>query len=125
MSCPKSIDLPCHPVYSEFEVVVDVDSKNYTITVIRLQEPQGSQSEIGMLGSSKNHKIVKIKKGFDEIKICNKIFKYQECLNDEEVVEKAEDALRTQTIDGNEIENLVNLDSKHFANYCKTGKLTI
>ena len=81
-----------------------------------------------MLGSSKNHKIVKAEKRFNEIKINTKIEKDEEPLDNEEVVhvvDRAENALRTQTIDGKEIENHVNLNCKHFASYCRTGKLDI
>ena len=114
--------LPWRPIYNHYEVVVDVDFQNETITVIRLE---GSQSNIGMLGSSKKHIIVEMTKRFNEIKINTKIEKYEECLDNNEVVERAKEALRTQTINGEEIEKLVNLNSKHFANYCKTGQLAI
>ena len=58
--------LPFHAILdplqsSGFEVVVNVDPENKSITVLRLQEPLRSQSVIGMLGSSKNHKIAETK----------------------------------------------------------------
>ena len=119
LSYPRPFGLPCFPVDGDYEMVVDVDSQNKTITVIRLQEPQEGQSEISPL--SKNNKIVKIEKRFNETKINTKI----DCLDNEKVVDRAKKALETQTINGKEIENLVNLNSKHFAHYCKTGQLDI
>ena len=101
-------------------MVVDVDSNNKTITVIRLQEPQRGQSEISMLDSSEKHEIVETKKRFKEIKINSDTELYKNCIN--KVVDRAKEALKTQTINGKEIKNLVTLNSKHFANYCKTGK---
>ena len=133
LSYPRPLGLKCFPVDGDYEIVVDVDSQNKTITVIvvdvdsqnktitviRLQEPQEGQSEISPL--SKNNKIVKIEKRFNETKINTKI----DCLDNEKVVDRAKKALETQTINGKEIENLVNLNSKHFADYCKTGQLDI
>ena len=106
-------------------MVVEVDPENKTITVIRLQESQRGQSEISMLGSSKKHEIVEIEKRFNEIKINSDIEHHKNCINNKEIVERAKEALRTQTINGEEIEKLVNLNSKHFAYYCKTGQLAI
>ena len=119
LSYPRPFGLPCFPVDGDYEVVVDVDSENKMITVIRLQEPQESQSEIRPL--SEKNKIVEIKKRFNEIKINTKI----DCLDNEKVVDRAKKALETQTINGEEIEKLVHLNSKHFEDYCKTGQLDI
>ena len=120
LSYSESIGFPGRPAYRKFEVVVNVDPEKETITVVGLQEPQGSPSKIGMLGSSKKHEIVEIRKRLNEIKINTKI---EEPLDNEGVVHRAKEALRTQTIDGEEIEKLVTLNCKQFAQYCKTGML--
>ena len=110
-------------VYYHHEIVIDVDYTNETFTVIGLQTPTDKQfwSKLWDICSAKKAEIVEKKQTFKDIaKNC----KFEKVPNSKIAIERAENCLQTQEINGITVEySAAFLNCEHVVNYFKTGIL--